>query len=518
MKTNLRRLPVASGRTELRRGALGVSTLFFATATAIAPLTAALLGVPLVVLGAGWAAPAAFLVAAAMLAVFAVGYVEMARRVRSAGGFYTFVSEGFGRVAGLGTASVVTMAYGVFTASLIGAFAFFAGSTVESWTGTSIPVWALLAGALVANVAFAYFEVRITARVLGVFFVAELVGLLVFAVVVLAQGGAEGLTAAPLNPLAILDNEGAIAVFGAAAPGIALYSAFSSWLGFEMAPSYSEETRSRRGVAWVTLGTLLAMTVVYVLVSYAFVVGYGSDGAAAGVASQFGGEVASAFYPLTDRYAGSGLTHAFELLIVTSLFAAQLAVFNVAARYLFALGRDGVLPRALGRTHGRLQTPHVAERRAGARARALHRRLPARRRQPRGGAAQARHLELAAGRPRRDRRAGTDVVRDRRLLPPDPGQRPLAHARRPARRRRPDALLGVPRPRQPRDARGRPGHPVRRRDPLDDRGRLHRRSRRRPLAPRTRRSALPGGRTRRGRGDLAVPAPTTRRPHTENEA
>ena len=127
-----------------------------------------------------------------------------------------------------------------------------------------------------------------------------------------------------------------------------------------MAPSYSEETRSRRGVAWVTLGTLLAMMVVYVLVSYAFVVGYGVDGAAAGVASQLGGEVPSAFYPLTDHYAGSGLTHAFELLIITSLFAAQLAVFNVAARYLFALGRDGVLPRPLGRTHGRLQTPHIA--------------------------------------------------------------------------------------------------------------------------------------------------------------
>jgi amino acid transporter len=350
--------PVAGG--ELRRGALGVSTLFFAIATAIAPLTAALLGVPLVVLGAGWAAPAVFLVAAAMLAVFAVGYVEMARRVRSAGGFYAFVSAGFGRVAGLGTASVVTLAYAVFTASLIGSFAFFATSTVESWTGTSIPVWAPLFGALVVNLVFAFFEVRITARVLGVFFVAELAGLLVFAVVVLAQGGAEGLSAAPLNPLAILDNEGAIAVFGAAAPGIALYSAFSSWLGFEMAPSYSEETGSARGTAWVTFGTLLAMAVVYVLVAYAFVAGYGTDGAAAGVASQFGGEVASAFYPLTDRYAGTGLTHAFELLIVTSLFAAQLAVFNVAARYLFALGRDGVLPRALGRTHGRLQTPHVA--------------------------------------------------------------------------------------------------------------------------------------------------------------
>ena len=116
------------------------------------------------------------------------------------------------------------------------------------------------------------------------------------------------------------------------------------------------------------LGTLLVLAVVYVLVSYAFVSGYGPGGVAKGVAAQFEGQVASAFYPLTDRYAGGALTTAFEALIVTSAFACQLAFFNTAARYLFALGREGVLPRALARTHGRLQTPHVA---AGALAGAL---------------------------------------------------------------------------------------------------------------------------------------------------
>jgi amino acid transporter len=70
--------------------------------------------------------------------------------------------------------------------------------------------------------------------------------------------------------------------------------------------------------------------------------------------------VASSFFPLTDRYGGGWLTTAFQALIVTSAFACQLAFFNTAARYLFALGREGVLPRALARTHGRRQTPHIA--------------------------------------------------------------------------------------------------------------------------------------------------------------
>jgi amino acid transporter len=352
--------PIAPGRG-LRRDALGLPALIFSVATAAAPLTALMLNVPVIVVGAGWAAPAAFAVAALMLAVFSVGYVAMSGRVRSAGGMYAFVSQGLGRTAGLGAAAVVTMAYAVLTAAIIGAFGYFASVTVEDWTGVHIPVWTLLFGALAVSLLFAWFEVRITARVLGVFFVAELAVLVVFAVAVLAQGGEAGLSAAPLDPLALVENGAAVAAFGAAAPGLALFGALWSWTGFEMAPSYGEETRRRPGImAAAMLGTLAVLAIVYVLVSYAFVVGYGTEGVAAGVGAQFDGEVASAYFPLTDRYGGAALTTAFEALIVTSLFACQLAFFNTAARYLFALGREGVLPRALARTHGRQQTPHVA--------------------------------------------------------------------------------------------------------------------------------------------------------------
>jgi amino acid transporter len=261
----------------------------------------------------------------------------------------------------MGSAAIVTLAYAVLTAAILGAFAYFASTNIEDWTGVSIPVWPLLFGALAVNAIFAWFEVRLTARVLAIFFVVEVLVLLVFAAVVLVQGGETGLSAAPLNPLELVDNEAAIAVFGAAAPGIALFGAFWSWVGFEMAPNYSEETRRRPGImAAATLGTLLVLAIVYVLVSYAFVTGYGTDGVAQGVAAQFEGQVGSAFFPLTDGYAGGALTTAFQVVIVTSGFACQLAFFSTAARYLYVLGREGVLPGALGRTHGRLQTPHVA--------------------------------------------------------------------------------------------------------------------------------------------------------------
>src|SRR5882724_7113958 len=51
--------------------------------------------------------------------------------------------------------------------------------------------------------------------------------------------------------------------------------------------------------------------------------------------------------------AGSGaLAQAAQLLFMTSLFAAALAFHNVTWRYMFALGREHVLPAGLGRTSG----------------------------------------------------------------------------------------------------------------------------------------------------------------------
>jgi amino acid transporter len=46
----------------------------------------------------------------------------------------------------------------------------------------------------------------------------------------------------------------------------------------------------------------------------------------------------------------SGLSLAAQWLFLTSLFAAALAFHNCVWRYIYALGREGVLPAALGRT------------------------------------------------------------------------------------------------------------------------------------------------------------------------
>jgi amino acid transporter len=208
----------------------------------------------------------------------------------------------------------------------------------------------------------AFFHIELTAKVLGVALVSEVVVLLLLSAgIIVAGGGPDGFEAAPFNPLDLIDNSAAIAVFGAAATGIAIFGAFWSWVGFEMAPNYAEESRDPKRIAKLaTYASVIGLGVFYIFCSYMFVSGWGLNGAAEAVNSQYSGEIASAWYPLADEFVGTWLTTVFEALAITSSFACAMAFFNTSARYLYALGRERVLPVSLARTHPTHHSPYVA--------------------------------------------------------------------------------------------------------------------------------------------------------------
>jgi amino acid transporter len=346
--------PAPAENDRLAGGALGLTSVLFCIVTGAAPLAAMLFNVPVATLGGGYSSPAAFAVATVALTIFSVGYIAMCRRVTSAGGFYTFVTRGLGRVLGLGSGLLIALCYMIFTAAVTGTMGYFAATTVESFTGLALPAWVYMVIGLALMSAFAWFHIEITAKVLGVALIAEVLVLVVLAVGVLATGGAEGFSLAPLNPVNIFDNSAAIQVFGGGAAGIALFAAFWSWVGFEMAPNYAEETKDPHKIAkTATYGSVIGLGLFYIVISYVFVTGWGLNGSAEAVRAQYAGEIASAFYPLTDRYVGAWATVLMEILIVTGSFACAMAFYNTSARYLFALGREGVLPGALARTSAR---------------------------------------------------------------------------------------------------------------------------------------------------------------------
>jgi amino acid transporter len=346
---------------KLADNALGLPQVLFLIVTGAAPIAAMLFNVPVTVLGGGYASPAAFLIATVVLTIFAVGYIEMARRVTSAGGFYSFVTHGFGPVVGMGTAALISLCYVFFSSAVTGVTSYFASTSIEDWTGVSIPAPLIMAVTLVIMSLLAWFHVELTAKILGFFLVTELLGLLIFGFAVLVQGGADGISLTPLNPFEISDNSSAVKAFGAAAAGVALFGAFWSWVGFEMAPNYAEESRNPHKIgAYAMYLSVIGLGILYIFISWMFVSGWGLPNAGQAVADQFNGKYASAFYPLTDRFVGSGLTTLFEILIITGSFACQLAFYNTASRYFYAMGREGLIPDALGRTHPKHHSPYIA--------------------------------------------------------------------------------------------------------------------------------------------------------------
>ena len=336
----------------LAKDALGLPQVLFCIVTGAAPLAALLFNVPVAVSGGGYAVPAAFIVATVALTIFSVGYIEMARRVTAVGGFYTFITRGLGSVMGMGAGYLIAFCYIIFAAAVTGVGSYFASTSVEAWFGVSISAWAYEAFFLALMTAFAWFHIELTAKILGVALVSEVLVMLILAFAILVQGGPDGFSAAPLNPANIFDNEAALKVFGAAAAGVAIFGAFWSWVGFEMAPNYAEESREPHKIAKRALYiSVISLGVFYTFVSYMFVTGWGLTGSAQAVSDQFAGKYASAFYPLSDKFVGSGLTTMIEILIITSSFACAMAFYNTGSRYLFSLAREGLLPAALGRTH-----------------------------------------------------------------------------------------------------------------------------------------------------------------------
>ena len=135
--------------------------------------------------------------------------------------------------------------------------------------------------------------------------------------------------------------------------GVLAVVAVLGFVGFEQAPVLAEEARNpRRTVPVATYLALGAIAVVYAGDSWAMAVRNG-QGHVVAVAGQQGPG-------LLFGLAGNGfLSQAAPWLFVASLFAAALAFHNCVWRYAFALGRENVLPAALGRT-GRNSVPRVA--------------------------------------------------------------------------------------------------------------------------------------------------------------
>jgi amino acid transporter len=351
------------GENKLHGSAVGLIGVLFLTVTGAAPESAMLGNVPFAAgFGNGIYVPAAFLLATIVLTIFSIGYAAMARRVSSVGGFYSFISQGLGREAGMSAGFASLASYSVFEASLYGLFAFFGNAWLKSHFGIDVSwIWlAIFAATLCAFLS--YRDVQLSAAVLGIALVLEVIILAIFNFGVLTAAEGTNFQAESFNLLAVLNpvleqKVGDVDIAaGAAAVGI--FMAFWSWVGFEMAPNYAEESKDPKRIVPLSLYiSVIGLGLFYIFTSWCAVSAYPTEGDMLVAATK---DSSNFFLTPLNNFVGPWAGELMSVLILTSSFACGMAFHNTAARYMYSLAREGVLPHGLSRTHHVFKSPHVA--------------------------------------------------------------------------------------------------------------------------------------------------------------
>ncbi|MQA25825.1 MAG: amino acid permease [Micromonosporaceae bacterium] len=327
---------------------LGVPAVVFFVMSAATPLTvvAGVITLAYAITGS-LSLPLAFVLVGAVLAVFAVGYVAMSRHVANAGAFYAYISQGLGRPAGVGAAWVALTAYNLLQVGLYGVIGFVANELIAIWFAVSVPWWvvAFVAWAIVAGLGVQ--QVDVNGRVLAVLLCAEVAVIAVFSAVSVANPDGDSVSFTTLAPGNIVaEGVGAILVLGVL-----------GFVGFEAATVFSEEAKNPRrtvpAAMYVAVGLLATL---YATAAWAMSVAVGPENIAA-MAREM--EVALIFV-LAEQHLGAAVANIGWVLFLTSLLAAMIAFHNITARYMFSLGRERVLPAALGRTSVRTGAPKIA--------------------------------------------------------------------------------------------------------------------------------------------------------------
>ncbi len=304
-----------------------------------------------IAIAAGAAVPLAVLLGG--LTMVALGYVvaQFASRVHAAGAIYNYAAKAFGPETGFMGGWVYLFAVLLLTIAIIAGVA---GWTTEILLMVGVmqaPIPFLWLGvALVECVVLfllSYFDVRISTRVQLWLVLGSLALVILLAGYIIVKGGAAGHSLEPFSFTAAGGLQGL--AFG-------MIFAILMYTGFESAAVLAEETADpKRSMPIAIVGTVVAAVVLYVVVTYAYSIGFG-------VADPSGWQdpAVPALFSMAGMYGGDWLVAVMFLAAIVDGFAVALGCLTTSARVAYAIARDGALPSILARTHPTHKTPHIA--------------------------------------------------------------------------------------------------------------------------------------------------------------
>ncbi|MDQ6818492.1 MAG: APC family permease [Actinomycetota bacterium] len=340
--------PAAADLAEGSRPHLGARKLTtlhaVGQALAIGPIFSVGLVSGLVASVAGYSTPLAILLGSIGSLGLAYVIAVYARRYAGAGAIFEYLSHAVHNSFGIFSAGVYLLgtlflgAGGIY----IG-LGFLVQGFFQAHIHTSVPWW--MGGAIALAIVFLlnHYGVRLAIRGVLILATVSAIPFLLLAIVIIAKGGVGG------NTLAVFGTGSSSwnAVFNGILFAVTLF------IGFEAAASIAEETENpRRSIPLAVVGAVALSAVFYLIVTYAATIGFGK----AALAKNAWFASASPMGDLATTYVGNWLSVVVDLVIILDALSLSIAIMVTGSRIIFALGRDGLLPRFAART-SRHDTP-----------------------------------------------------------------------------------------------------------------------------------------------------------------
>jgi amino acid transporter len=325
----------------LHRGALGLIDISASTMANIGPAYSFYFSAGAIVVAAGIGAPLTVLVAAIAVALLGNTLSQFSRAHPSTGGFITFVGKTFGGTSAVTTALLAGIGYIIAIASVLVISGGFLSIILQYYFGWNVP-WVIFSVLLSAGAMVMMFRgVGVSTKLAGLFFGFELLILVVVSIATIIKNGAH-LSATPFEPHYLTNG------FRGLADGFPL--AVYLFIGWENSAALAEETDNpRRNVPRAVYLSTALMAVTYLLLTFATVTGFHYSGTA----------LAAPAIPFINVAHGVVAWLAFFAFAagLTSTIGVLIAAVNSQCRLIFNAGREGLLPRWIGKVHPTRLTP-----------------------------------------------------------------------------------------------------------------------------------------------------------------
>jgi amino acid transporter len=331
----------------LRPNAMGLPSAFAMSVAFVSPTIGVVFITALLASVAGAASPLAFLLSTIAMGCTAYALASFAGRIPSAGLLYSAPAQTFGPSTGFVAGVVLMVAYLLVSPLNTDLFGGFVSPIIKSWTGVSIAWWILLIFINLVAAVLGWFSIHRSMQLDLALLIGEVLIVGTVLVAALIHGGATGQIPKAFTP----------SLSPSGWHGISLAFVFTvfAFFGWESSSTVAEEVHLPRRVIPIALvGSVLVSGAFLIFGTYAVVVGYGGShiGALAGSANPIS--------TLAARLISPWYQNLVDLAGISALTGVIIAIHNANFRLIYALGRDGILPKSVARTHDRHLTPHIA--------------------------------------------------------------------------------------------------------------------------------------------------------------